>query len=148
MTFIDLPHPLSLLVRDFSVLWYISPSKLKRYPYYPKKEVQAVCTILSPTGDTLTVLLAGEIDHHSAAGMRTQIDEAIERYRPAVLRLDFGGVTFMDSSGIGLVMGRYKLISTLGGTVSVVNIPKPLQKVMRLAGLDRLARIENGGFEA
>ncbi|KAF5028531.1 Anti-sigma F factor antagonist [anaerobic digester metagenome] len=106
-----------------------------------------MCTILSPAGDTLTVLLAGEIDHHSAAGMRAQIDEAIERYRPAVLTLDFGGVTFMDSSGIGLVMGRYKLMNTFGGTVNVVNTPKPLQKVMRLAGLDRLARIENGGIK-
>ena len=100
-----------------------------------------MCTILSPTGDTLTVLLAGEIDHHSAAGMRAQIDEAIERYRPSVLVLDFGGVTFMDSSGIGLVMGRYKLMNTFGGSVDVVSIPKPLQKVMRLAGLDRLARM-------
>ena len=100
-----------------------------------------MCTILSTAGDTLTVLLTGEIDHHSAAGMRAQIDEAIERHRPAVLMLDFGGVTFMDSSGIGLVMGRYKLMNSLGGTVSVVNTPKPLQKVMRLAGLDRLARI-------
>ena len=100
-----------------------------------------MCTILSPAGDTLTVLLTGEIDHHSAAGMRAQIDEAIERHRPATLMLDFGGVTFMDSSGIGLVMGRYKLMNSLGGMVSVVNTPKPLQKVMRLAGLDRLARI-------
>lgn len=100
-----------------------------------------MCTILSPAGDTLTVLLAGEIDHHSAAGMRAQIDEAIERYRPSVLVLDFGGVTFMDSSGIGLVMGRYKLMNTFGGSVDVVSIPKPLQKVMRLAGLDRLARM-------
>ena len=100
-----------------------------------------MCTILSPAGDTLTVLLSGEIDHHSAAGMRAQIDEAIERYRPAVLTLDFGGVSFMDSSGIGLVMGRYKLMNTFGGAINVVNIPKPLQKVMRLAGLDRLARM-------
>lgn len=121
---------------------------MKRYPYYPKKEVRkAVCTILSPTGDVLTVLIAGEIDHHSAAGMRAQIDEAIERHRPASLLLDFSGVTFMDSSGIGLVMGRYKLMNTFGGKVSVINTPKPLQKVMRLAGLDRLAKFENGGFE-
>lgn len=102
-----------------------------------------MCTILSPAGDTLTVLLSGEIDHHSAAGMRAQIDEAIERYRPVTLTLDFGGVTFMDSSGIGLVMGRYKLMSSFGGAVNVVNTPKPLQKVMRLSGLDRLARINS-----
>ena len=106
-----------------------------------------MCTILSPVGEVLTVLLAGEIDHHSAVGMRAEIDEAIERHRPAVLMLDFGGVSFMDSSGIGLVMGRYKLMSTFGGKVNVINTPKPLQKVMHLAGLDSLAKIENGGFE-
>ena len=104
-----------------------------------------MCTILSPAGDTLTVLLSGEIDHHSAADMRSQIDQAIEQHRPALLVLDFGGVTFMDSSGIGLVMGRYKLMSGHGGKISVVNTPKPLQKVMRLSGLDSLANIENGG---
>lgn len=104
-----------------------------------------MCTILSPAGDTLTVLLSGEIDHHSAAEMRAHIDGAIERHRPAMLVLDFGGVTFMDSSGIGLVMGRYKLVTSFGGAVSISNTPKPLQKVMRLAGLDRLAKINSDG---
>ena len=51
----------------------------------------------------------------------------------------------MDSSGIGLVMGRYKQVSADGGRVAVANTPKPLRRVMRLAGLDRLAEMENGG---
>ncbi|MEG1774675.1 MAG: anti-sigma factor antagonist [Oscillospiraceae bacterium] len=74
-------------------------------------------TILEPTADELRVLLFGEIDHHSAIEMRRQIDEAAERHRPRNLVLDFGGVTFMDSSGIGLVMGRYKLVGGWGGGV-------------------------------
>ncbi len=102
-------------------------------------------TVLSPAGDALTVLLTGEIDHHTAAALREEIDAAIEQHHPKQLTLDFGGVSFMDSSGIGLVMGRYKLISAWGGRVAIANTPKPLRRVMHLAGLDRLAEIENGG---
>ena len=143
MTFLDRALAL-FFCKGFFRFGVYFPRQIEKISIISKKgSAKAVCTILSPAGDTLTVLLAGEIDHHSAAGMRAQIDEAIERYRPAVLMLDFGGVTFMDSSGIGLVMGRYKLMNSFGGAVNVVNTPKPLQKVMRLAGLDRLARISN-----
>ena len=102
-------------------------------------------TVLSPVNETLTVLLTGEIDHHTAAALREEIDAAIEEHHPRLLTLDFGGVSFMDSSGIGLVMGRYKQVSAYGGRVAVANTPKPLRRVMRLAGLDRLAERENGG---
>lgn len=63
----------------------------------------------------LTVWLTGELDHHSARMMREQIDAAVERTRPSVLRLDFSGVGFMDSSGIGLIMGRYRLMQLYNG---------------------------------
>lgn len=102
---------------------------------------------ITANGETLTTLLVGEIDHHSAVPLRAQIDEAIELYRPKLLVLDFGGVSFMDSSGIGLVMGRYKLIAAFGGTIRLAHIPQPLQKVMRLAGLERLAAITEGWEE-
>lgn len=102
-------------------------------------------SILTPGASELVVMLSGEIDHHSVSAMRQDIDDAIERQQPKKLVLDFSGVTFMDSSGIGLVMGRYKLVSSLGGGISIVNTPKNLRKVMRLAGLDRLAQIDNGG---
>ena len=102
-------------------------------------------TILEPVGDQLRVLLAGEIDHHSSCELRDRIDQAIERHRPQLLVLDFGGVTFMDSSGIGLIMGRYKLISSYGGRIEVANLPKNLRRVMRLAGIGQLATIDNGG---
>lgn len=98
--------------------------------------------LLPQTGDTLTAMLSGEIDHHTAAAMRSEIDLAIETRCPKALVLDFGGVTFMDSSGIGLVMGRYKRMHALGGTVTLANVPQPLRRVMRLAGLENLARLE------
>ena len=57
----------------------------------------------------LTARLLGEIDHHSAGEMRERIDEAMKLQRPSCLRLDFSQVPFMDSSGVGLVLGRVRL---------------------------------------
>ena len=69
---------------------------------------------INAKGEVLTAYLKGELDHHSAAQMRTEIDLAIERNMPELLVLDFSGVSFMDSSGIGLVMGRYRILSRRG----------------------------------
>ena len=82
--------------------------------------------------------LSGEIDHHSAAELRRKIDEAIESAYPEVLILDFGGVTFMDSSGIGLVMGRYKLMQNISGKVIIENAPASIKKVMKMSGIEKL----------
>ena len=65
---------------------------------------------LENSGSLLIAYLAGEIDHHSAAELRSQIDAGIQDKQPTHLILDFKNVTFMDSSGIGLVMGRYRLM--------------------------------------
>ena len=97
---------------------------------------------LSLNGDTLTARLQGEIDHHSAAELRREIDERIEGELPTILCLDFGGVTFMDSSGIGLIMGRYRSMQAIGGQVVVQNTSNRLLKVMRLAGLERLVKFQ------
>ena len=70
--------------------------------------------------------------------MRSKIDEAVERAYPEVLVLDFGGVTFMDSSGIGLVMGRWKLMRDISGRVVIENAPKTIKKVMKMSGIEKL----------
>lgn len=90
------------------------------------------------TPDGLTVWLSGELDHHSARMMREQIDAAVERTRPSNLRLDFSGVGFMDSSGVGLIMGRYRLMQLYNGNLSVTGASERVKKVIRLAGLDKL----------
>ena len=92
--------------------------------------------------ESMTAVLKGEIDHHTAKEMREQIDQKIQAVLPRKLYLDFGGVTFMDSSGIGLIMGRYRNMESMGGTVSVQNAGKHLLRVMRLAGLERLVHFE------
>ena len=90
------------------------------------------------TETNVTACLSGEIDHHSAAMLREEIDRAIESSYPEALILDFGGVTFMDSSGIGLVMGRYKLMQNISGKVIIENAPKSIRKVFKMSGIDKL----------
>ena len=92
--------------------------------------------------ELLTARIIGDIDHHSAKEMRETIDDAVLKGQVRELEIDFRDVTFMDSSGIGLVMGRYKLMQELGGTLHLVNVASHLKKVMVLAGLDRLAVLD------
>lgn len=89
----------------------------------------------------LTAFLDGEIDHHSAKSIREEIDLAVSEQLPKELWLDFRSVSFMDSSGIGLVMGRVRLMSLHGGQVAVCNPSAHISKVMRLSGIDRLAKL-------
>ena len=89
----------------------------------------------------VTAYIAGDIDHHSAKNMREKIDLAIDSYSPDLLIMDFKDVMFMDSSGIGLIMGRYKLMESSGGRVKVTNMSKGIARVMRLAGLNKLGII-------
>jgi stage II sporulation protein AA (anti-sigma F factor antagonist) len=97
---------------------------------------------LDCNGSTVTAFLDGELDHHSTKSIREEIDESIERIKPKELTLDFKNVTFMDSSGIGLVMGRYRGMQQFDGKLNVKNASLHIRKVMKLAGLDRLANIE------
>jgi stage II sporulation protein AA (anti-sigma F factor antagonist) len=96
---------------------------------------------LSAQSDTLTAFIEGDLDHHSAAGIRADIDHAVRISEISRLILDFSRVSFMDSSGIGLVMGRYKLMSERGGVCVVANPPTYIWKVMHISGIDRLCEI-------
>jgi len=91
---------------------------------------------------TLTALLSGEIDHHSAQAIREAIDDTAGKTKPHRLVLDFAQVQFMDSSGVGLIMGRYKLMQSLRGRVSVANLPPKIEKIIALSGISQLAVIE------
>ncbi len=93
-------------------------------------------------GDKLIAYLEGELDHHAAAPIREQIDSEIRRTSPKKVIIDFAQLSFMDSSGIGLVMGRYKLTSEIGASLVVRNISSQIYKVMRLSGIDRIAVIQ------
>ena len=90
----------------------------------------------------MTAYLDGEIDHHTAAGIREDIDSEIMLKRPEVLKLDFENVTFMDSSGVGLVMGRYRTLAKTGAQLYITGASPQIYKVMKLAGIERLAKLE------
>ena len=96
------------------------------------------------TGTELKIKLRGEIDHHSAVAVRSAIDDMIRTKRPAELIIDMSAVDFMDSSGLGLIMGRYSLMQKIGGEFALRNPNERIVKIFELAGLSRMVRIENG----
>ncbi len=97
---------------------------------------------ITSKGEVLNARIIGEIDHHTAFYLRKEIDSAIELNDPSLLLLDFERVTFMDSSGIGLVMGRYKNMARSGGEVHISGASPHICKVMRLSGLEKLVKLD------
>ena len=87
-------------------------------------------------GQTLTFFLVGELDHHGAKGLLENLEREIERTLPLSLVLDFSGVTFMDSSGIGVIIGRTKKLKYFNdSSVSVCNMSDRVDKLLKCAGI-------------
>lgn len=91
-------------------------------------------------GNVLVVSLIGELDHHSAEEVRVKIDDRISRENIRKLILDFSGVTFMDSSGIGVIIGRYKKISMRSGEVNIISVNKSIKRVFELSGIFKIIK--------
>ena len=89
----------------------------------------------SAADDVLYAYLAGEIDHDAAQGLRIQLDDALLTRSPRILVMDLGGVGFMDSSGIGLILGRQRCARTLGGSLRIQHAPEQLRRVLPLASI-------------
>ncbi len=89
----------------------------------------------SAADDVLYAYLAGEIDHDAAQSLRIQLDDALLNRTPQTLVMDFGGVGFMDSSGIGLILGRQRCARMLGGRLKIQHAPDQLRKVLQLANI-------------
>ena len=90
------------------------------------------------SNNVLTAYLSGEIDHDSAAQIRVRVDGMAQELKPGLLCLDFGGVSFMDSSGVGLVMGRFRQMKLLGGRLRVQNYSDSLYRIFAMSGLEGL----------
>ena len=88
--------------------------------------------------DKITAVLKGELDHCTAAGAREIIDARLEKFTPKLCILDFSGVSFMDSSGIGLILGRQRVASVFGGAVRVKDPSRYAEKIIKLAGLQKM----------
>lgn len=94
--------------------------------------------------NAVTVVIAGELDHFAAPQIRRRLDDIL--CDPAVthLVLDLENLTFMDSSGIGVLLGRLRELQARGGTLSVKNMQPPVEKLFRLSGLQQVISIEEG----
>ena len=90
----------------------------------------------------LTVALTGEIDHHRAKNYIHAISAKIEAYTPAICVLDFSEVTFVDSSGIAVVINALRCMNLLGGQLILSGIRQQPMKVFRAAGIDKLVQIK------
>jgi len=91
---------------------------------------------------TLVARLSGEIDHHVCDKIRKDIDEEMKLYGAEHLIFDFSGVSFMDSSGIGMVLGRYKRIHEAGGTVKIRNASRLVLQLLDMSGIFSLMEYE------
>ena len=89
----------------------------------------------------LTVFLCGEIDHHGARSIRAEIDNQILKSMPKLVVMDFSKVTFMDSSGIGLVLARSRFCTDCGATLYVGNVDRQMSKILALAGIRTIQTI-------
>lgn len=93
-------------------------------------------------GGRLFVVLSGEIDHCAAEELRQELEKLIADRMISELVLDFGRVSFMDSSGIGMIIGRYKTMAARGGSVIACGLHPPMDRLFRMAGLHRIIAVE------
>lgn len=89
----------------------------------------------------LTFKLTEDVDQHTVEKVRRKMDNEIERYIPRKVVFDFSNISFMDSAGIGMVLGRYKLAKMLDGDFEIVNVNKSMQKIFDMSGVSRIINI-------
>ena len=93
--------------------------------------------------EALRVRLSGELDHHAAKELSQSIDFKIMRQTPKLTVLDFSGVSFMDSSGLAVILGRKKLCDSIGCAMRLDNLTGYPKKIITMSGLDKLVNINN-----
>ena len=108
---------------------------------YNRCEVRPNMITYENTERIMTVFLTGEIDHHTAAALRVEIDGLVKKHSPLCLILDFSRVDFCDSSGIAVVLGRYRLMQSLGGELELTALPGNVRHVFEMADLKRIVKI-------
>ena len=94
------------------------------------------------TGSTLVIAPEGEIDHHETKTLRVDIDEKIVKSVPEKIVFDFSRTTFMDSSGLGLILGRYRKAKEVGVEFEIVNPGEKIMKILTMAGIDKFITVK------
>lgn len=92
--------------------------------------------------NTLVVQIPVEVDHYFADAAREEIDRRLQTEDIHKLEFDFQNTEFMDSSGIGLLMGRYKVMRALGGSVCISHAGERIQKILMLSGIHKIIPME------
>ena len=104
------------------------------------REMMDMAVKFKKAPNTLVVMLEGEIDAESAAAMRQSIDIEFDELRVKNIIFDMSRVTFMDSSGIGMIIGRYKRVKALGGSVKIAGADNTVKRIIELSGLGRIVK--------
>lgn len=91
--------------------------------------------------DILVISLKGELDHHTARQVREYIDRILEDPIVKNIIMDIKGLKFMDSSGIGVLIGRYKIISKRGGKIGIININSHIDRIFQVFGIYKLVKV-------
>ena len=97
---------------------------------------------------SLTMQLHGDLDHHAAKEAMAEIDRNLDVALPLRTELDLSGITFMDSSGIAVILRLYKRMQNLGGSMKVTHAPEQALRVLKTAGISRIVTIEEGESRA
>lgn len=92
--------------------------------------------------DTIMIKLPEELDHSNALDIRKMADTAIYSGKVKNVKFDFGNTTFMDSSGIGMIMGRYRLVGPLGGKIFITGAKGNIERIIKLSGLHKIVEEE------
>lgn len=95
------------------------------------------------SGENKVLLLeiTEEIDHHTTEKIRREADDEITRFMPRKVIFDFSNVTFMDSAGIGMVLGRYKMMKMIGGSLEMKNVNPSVKKIFDMSGVTKICPI-------
>jgi stage II sporulation protein AA (anti-sigma F factor antagonist) len=93
--------------------------------------------------DVLIIRLSGELDHHTAEELREKVTDTLEREAIRHIVLNLERLTFMDSSGLGVILGRYKQIKNLGGEMIVCAVSPTVKRLFDMSGLFKIIRLEN-----
>lgn len=93
--------------------------------------------------DKLLLLeITEEIDHHTTENIRRKADNEITRFMPRKVIFDFNNVTFMDSAGIGMILGRYKMMKMIGGSLEMINVQPSIKKIFEMCGILKICPIK------
>ena len=87
--------------------------------------------------------IVGELDHHTAVRIRQSLEKDIKRSGAVNIALDFGRVSFMDSSGIGMILGRYKTVKALGGHIIIFDANEQVKRLLEMSGLNSIVIVSD-----